>query len=313
MTAAAQACPACAGRLAPWRDGAAGEPGGDPVPLARCAACGTAVTLAPAPADVYETGAYAPHRPRGARLAAPLQRAFDAHRLHWLRAAAPPPARLVDAGAGRGRFVASARAAGYDAIGVEPSRRGVEGARELYDVELVQADVGTAPIEDRSVDVVSLWHVLEHADDPGSMLATVRRWLRPDGLLLVGVPNLASVQARIGGPRWWHLDLPRHRTHFTAAGIRVLVGRSGFHVEREIHVLAEHNPFGFWQSAVSRVTPTQSWLYHALKRNAAVRAADAVPTVAALPLLPLASVVEAAAGAAGRGGTVALLARPRAG
>jgi hypothetical protein len=78
---------------------------------------------------------------------------------------------------------------------------------------------------------------------------------------------------------------------------------------RTHHVLAEHNAFGLWQSLVSRVTPTPSWLYLALKRAAPVRMADLVPTVAAVPLLPVAGLVELAAGVLRRGGTIACLAR----
>jgi hypothetical protein len=126
---------------------------------------------------------------------------------------------------------------------------------------------------------------------------------------LLGVPNLASLQAHVGGARWYHLDLPRHRTHFTARGVAALLVTSGFEVAATTHVLLEHNPFGLWQSALSRVTPTQSWLYHALKRNAPVRAGDLVPTLLGLALVPLALVVELAAGLARRGGTVAMLAR----
>lgn len=311
--AAAPPCPACGGRTAAWRRGAAGEPGLADVALARCRACGTAVTLDPAGAvegDLHETGAYAPTAPRGARLAAPLLRRFDAQRLALVRAACPPPARLIDAGAGRGRFVARARAVGYDASGLEPSARGVDWARDRYGVELERAGIDDASVPEASVDVVTLWHVLEHVEDPAATLATLRGWLRPGGVLLVGVPNLDSWQARIGGPRWWHLDLPRHRTHFTATGLRVLLRREGFAVAREQHLLLEHNPFGLWQSAVSRLTPTPSWLYHALKRNApATAAADVVPTAAALPLVPVAAAVEAAAGLCRHGGTIAVVAR----
>lgn len=304
------ACPACGSPVAPWRRAAAGEPGLADVALARCGDCGTAVTLDPLPAqDLHETGAYSPAAPRGAGLAAPLLRTFDAQRLRLVRRACPPPARLVDAGAGRGRFVAHARAAGYDAVGIEPSARGVDGARERYGVELVRAGIEGAPVATGSADVVTLWHVLEHVEDPAATLAVLHRWLPRDGVLLIGVPNLASLQARVGGPRWWHLDLPRHRTHFTAQGLRTLLRRSGFDVRREAHVLLEHNPFGLWQSAVSRVTPTSSWLYHALKRNAPVGAADVLPTLLALPLVPVAAAVEAAAGATRHGGTIALLAR----
>jgi SAM-dependent methyltransferase len=154
---------------------------------------------------------------------------------------------------------------------------------------------------------VTLWHVLEHLDDPGAALATIARWLRPGGVLLAGVPNLASVQARLGGSRWYHLDVPRHRTHFTPDGLSRLLGAHGFAVERTHHVLAEHNPFGMWQSVVPTRTP--SYAYHLLKRNVRAEPGELALTAAALPLAPVAALAELAAGLAGRGGTVAILAR----
>ena len=309
-----RACPACGtGALAPWRT----VPGSDPAlpgdyALARCASCGSAVTLAPAPREAHEEGAYGGGAPRGAQLATPLLRAFDRRRLSFLaRAGGRPPGALLDIGAGRGRFVAQARAAGWAADGIEPSLRGVEGAR-ARGVQLQQAGIDDADIAPGSLDAAALWHVLEHLDDPGAALERIAGWLRPGGLLVVGVPNLASVQARAGGARWYHLDVPRHRTHFTADGLHALLRRHGLEPVATHHVLAEHNPFGLWQSVVSRATRTPSWLYHALKHNAPLRSRDALVTAAALPLAPVAVVAELAFALARRGGTVAVVARRRA-
>jgi hypothetical protein len=139
----------------------------------------------------------------------------------------------------------------------------------------------------------------------------IARWLRPGGALVVGVPNLASVQARVGGRRWYHLDLPRHRTHFTPAGLQALLDAGGFDVVGERHVLAEHNPFGMWQSLVNRVTRQPSYLYNLLKRNARLASWDLPITVLALPLVPVAALAELIAGLARRGGTIAVIARRR--
>lgn len=278
--------------------------------LLRCASCATAVTGAPAPCESHDAGQYATAVPRGAEPAAPLLRVFDRHRLALLRAAgAGPPARVLDAGAGRGRFVAAARAAGYEAHGVEPSARGVAAARAVYGLELLRAGIEDAAVDPGSLDAVTLWHVLEHLDDPGGALARVSDWLRPGGVVLVGVPNAASLQAHLGGPVWFHLDVPRHRTHFTAPGLRALLRAHGLEPLRTHHVLAEHNPFGLWQSLVSRTTPTPSWLFHFLKRNAPLTAGDVMPTALALPLAPVAAAVELLAGLWRRGGTIAVSAR----
>jgi SAM-dependent methyltransferase len=307
---APRACPACGGALVAWRT----VPGSDPAlpgdyALARCVRCASAVTLAPVPAQAHEAGAYGGGAPRGSGLAAPILRAFSRRRLALLAAAgARTPGRLLDIGAGRGRFVAEALAVGWQADGIEPSQRGVEGARALG-IELQRAGIDDADVAAGSLDAATLWHVLEHLDEPGPALARIGGWLRPGGLLLVGVPNLASVQARAGGAAWYHLDVPRHRTHFTVAGLHALLRAHGLEPVATHHVLAEHNPFGLWQSLVSRATRTPSWLYHALKRNAPLRGRDALVTAAALPLAPVAVLAEAAFGLLGRGGTIAVVAR----
>ena len=274
-------------------------------PLVLCARCGTGVTAAPP--IVADPRGYGTDRPRLARAAAPLLALFDRQRLALLREVAPAPGRLLDAGAGRGRFVAAARAAGYDARGIEPS----PGAAAQGGPGVELGTIEDAVVEPSSLDAVALWHVLEHVDDPAAALGSVAGWLRPGSGLLIGVPNLASFQAKLGGERWFHLDLARHRTHFTPAGLRALLERTGFAVEAERHVLAEHNPFGLWQTAVNRVTRTPSWLFNALQRNAPLWSRDALVTLLALPLLPVAVVVELAAGLARRGGTIAVVARRR--
>jgi SAM-dependent methyltransferase len=227
-------------------------------------------------------------------------RSFDRRRLALLDA--PPGARVLDAGAGRGRFVASARAAGYDAAGIEPSSRSAAAG-------VARASIEEAAFAPGSFDAVTLWHVLEHLPDPGAALRRIAGWLAPGGTILVGVPNLASWQARLGGERWYHLDVPRHRTHFTTTGLGALLRGCGFESVAVTHVLLEHNPFGMWQSLVNRATRHPSYLYNLLKRNAPLSSPDLALTVAALPLAPLAFLLELLAGLLRRGGTVAVLAR----
>jgi SAM-dependent methyltransferase len=300
-------CPACGGPLTAWRTVPASDPslGDERFELVRCARCGSAVTLGPVPERLHELGAYRPGAPRLHRLAQPALKRFDRERLGLVRALAPPPARLLDAGAGRGRFVAAARAAGYEASGIEPSARGVNASAD----GIRRVPIEDAPIRLGSLDVVTLWHVLEHLDDPGAAIARIASWLGPGGGLVAAVPNLASLQARLGGDRWYHLDVPRHRVHYTPGGLRALLGANGFTVLQVRHLLLEHNPFGMWQTLVSRLTRHPSYVYNALKRNAPLRSRDLAISIVALPLVPVAAALELAAGRARRGGTIAVLAR----
>lgn len=303
-------CPACGGQLHPWRSVQSAEPALAPLPftLIRCSECGTAVTVEPAPPASHDAGAYGGGAPRLHRLARPILASFDRRRLRLLRPLVRPPGRLLDAGAGRGRFVAAARRAGYEAVGLEPSNRGVWAAREL-DVPVIQSTIAAADLADGSLDAITLWHVLEHLDDPSESLARLAGWLRPGGALLVGVPNLGSWQARVCPARWYHLDVPRHRVHYTVPGLKALLGRHGFEPVRTRQLLLEHNPFGMWQSLMSRFTGRPSYVYNLLKRNAPARSADLLVSLAGLLLAPPAALAEMFAGLSGHGGTIAVLAK----
>jgi SAM-dependent methyltransferase len=232
---------------------------------------------------------------------------FDRQRLSILHRLVPAPARLLDVGAGRGRFVLAARAAGYEAAGIEPSLRGAQAAAAAG-APVQQVTIERAVIEPGSLDAVTLWHVLEHLEEPHAALERIRGWMAPGSGLMVGVPNLASLQAQISGERWFHLDVPRHLTHFTPLGLTRLLEVTGFSVLRTHHLLLEHNPFGMWQSLLSRATAHPSYVYNVLKRNAPLRSPDLAIAMTAIPLAPVAAAVELAAGLCRRGGTVAVLA-----
>ena len=306
---APERCSACGGPLHPWFAAEPQDPAIDSrYMLLRCERCGGAETAGEPRPDLYETGVYAAQTTRLGKLVEAVRRAYERQKLSLLRRSARPPARVLEAGAGQGRFVIMARDAGYDARGFEPSEAGVEIARGRG-VELEQATLEDAEVEPGSLDAVVLWHVLEHVEDPGAALERIARWLRPGGALLLGVPNVAGLQARIGGARWLHLDVPRHRHHFTPAGLEALLARHGLRLEATEQVLLEHNPFGMWQAWLDRATTTPSYAYNLIKRNARPSARNLVPTVLLTALAPLAVVVEAIAGLAGRGGTVAAIAR----
>jgi len=157
-------------------------------------------------------------------------------RLRYRRALkAPPlgalregPGRLLDVGSGRGDLGVVLREHGWDVTGLEPSEDACEEARQRG-VPSVRGTLTTTAGELLGgYDAVVFQHSLEHVAEPAADLAEARGLLRDGGLLLVSLPNFGSWQRRRFGARWFHLDLPRHRTHFSPRGLELLLRRQCF-------------------------------------------------------------------------------------
>jgi SAM-dependent methyltransferase len=111
--------------------------------------------------------------------------------------------RVLDAGAGGGEVVYVLRRLGVDASGLEPDERYARHAREALGVAVETGFVQDASYPPGSFDVVTMYHALEHVEDPAAILARLRTWIVDGGLLVIEVPN---VEARC--------ILPAHRFHF---------------------------------------------------------------------------------------------------
>jgi SAM-dependent methyltransferase len=306
--------------LVGWRAATASDPqlaGRLEFELERCPSCGSAATLgdAAAPAAMYEGGTYAPARGLARRLLAPFRSLAERDRLRFV-AGLPAGSSVLEVGAGDGKLVAAMRAAGLDARGIDPSPAACAAAGELG-VEVANVGVDEAAVEPGALDAVVAWHALEHLDAPVESLRRIHSWLRPGGVLVVAVPNLASLQAQIGGDRWFHQDVPRHRVHLTPAGATALIERGGYRVERVRHLLVEQNPLGMWQTLLNRLTSERDFAFRLLKRDlgdaaGASRRRDLAVTALAGPLLaPVAVLAELLAGLARRGGSIVVEARAR--
>jgi len=202
-------------------------------PVHECQRCGSGTTLPLADeaqlAAFYPTG-YAPFEvPTGllAMAMGRLQRARD-RRFPLARISdGAPRGTLLDVGCGRGDLAASWLAAGWRVLGVEPSAEAA-GVAQRRGAQIVGSTLSDAALDPSTLDAVVFRHSLEHVTDPRRDLRRVRQTLVPGGRLVVIVPNWGSWQRRAFGEYWFPLELPRHRTHFTAAGLRAAIGEAGF-------------------------------------------------------------------------------------
>ena len=134
-----------------------------------------------------------------------------------------PRGKSLDVGCGRGQFVEILLEAGWDAYGLDAYREPRENRRYMRGT-LASIDTNA------SYDLVSMIHSLEHMVNPALMLERAWKILRPNGLLLVVVPNFAGQWSVNCGPDWHMLNTQEHSFHYTDRALRRLLENAGFRV-----------------------------------------------------------------------------------
>ena len=156
--------------------------------------------------------------------------------------------RLLDVGCGDGSFLLAAGAAGWRVTGTELNPH---PARLLgLDVKESITEIGDA----EKFDCITMWHTLEHFRDIKSTLTSLERLLSPNGRLIIAIPDNGSLQARLLGAKWLHLDVPRHLYHFDNHSLRVSLAGTGFILQHCWHLELEYSLIGWSQSALNHIS-----------------------------------------------------------
>lgn len=154
--------------------------------------------------------------------------------------------RFLDVGCGTGSELAYQRQCGLSVAGVEWSRSAAQSARDHYGLDVRAGTLEEAKFQDRAFDVIHMSHVFEHVPNPAATLDEMHRILDLNGLVILKVPNMASLSAKRFGQCWFALELPRHLYHFTPETITELLRRHGFLVSR---IRQDVGSWGIWRES----------------------------------------------------------------
>jgi SAM-dependent methyltransferase len=132
---------------------------------------------------------------------------------------------LLEVGCGTG-YVLQGIAAAFPQARLVASEAETEGlryaAQRVPGAEFLQMDARQMPYE-QEFDVVGAFDVIEHIGEDETVLAQMRRALRPGGSLLLTVPQHPFL--------WSEYDVRAHHVRrYTAAELRQKLGRAGFSV-----------------------------------------------------------------------------------
>ncbi|WP_024768614.1 class I SAM-dependent methyltransferase [Aquimarina macrocephali] len=135
---------------------------------------------------------------------------------------------LLDIGAGTGDFLSAAKNRGWKIEGVEPNNQ----AKELAKQKGIDLKPETANLDSKSFDVITMWHVLEHIPDLQLQIRELRRLLKPNGFVIIAVPNFKSYDAKQYNSFWAAYDVPRHLWHFSKTSIQKLFEEENLKLEK---------------------------------------------------------------------------------
>lgn len=214
---------------------------------------------------------------------------------------------VLDVGCGGGLFLRMLRERGFPGIGADFS---LDAARVAWTSNGVPAAVSSmeqSPFAAGSLAAITMFHVLEHLYSPRSYLRVAHDLLRPDGRLILQVPNAGCWQFLLLGPAWNGVDVPRHLYDFRPADLDLLLDSCGFEVLRRKYFSLRDNPAGLATSLAPSLDPMARRIRHPDESPAKRLIRDLLYGALVMAALPF-TLVEAACRA---GSTIMIEARKK--
>ena len=134
--------------------------------------------------------------------------------------------RILDVGTGTGFFLNEMRFNGWEITGTEKSVDARKFAKDVFDLDILETEE-LFHLEKEKFDAITLWHVLEHIHRLNENLDTLKQLLKPNGKLIIAVPNHTSYDARHYKMFWAAWDVPRHIWHFGPDQMKLLGEKHG--------------------------------------------------------------------------------------
>ena len=180
---------------------------------------------------------------------------------------------LLDVGCGTGDFLQIAQQNNWSVSGIEPNEPARSIANKKTNNSVFEIEQ-LLKFEPNSFDVITLWHVLEHLPNLEDHIRVFKKLLKPNGTLIIAVPNYKSYDAKHYKQFWAAYDVPRHLWHFNQSSISKLVSKYSFQLEKAkpmwfdsfyVSMLSEKyksgkmNPIkGFWIGMLSNIKALRS-------------------------------------------------------
>lgn len=211
----------------------------------------------------------------------------------------PKKGSLLDFGSGKGKLGFIAKENGWNINCVETSKDRAEYAKKIYGLEVSTDVYISGKIFERTFDVLTLFHVVEHLPQPKNLLRElIKHNLKSNALIVIEVPNYKSWQSEIAGNRWLHLDVPRHINHFSPTTLEKLAKDLGMTASSSNYFSVHLGVLGMLDSILKLFGYRKNIIYQLKNKRPFWLIAGIIV------LLPISVIFEMIAASVGRGGIV---------
>lgn len=102
------------------------------------------------------------------------------------------PKAILDVGTGGGEFAYLLKSLGHTVTGIEPNKGYAEFSIKEYGVNIKNGFIQDIELPEQSFDLITIWHVLEHTENPSAVIEKLYALLKPEGVLVVEVPTIEA-------------------------------------------------------------------------------------------------------------------------
>jgi SAM-dependent methyltransferase len=158
------------------------------------------------------------------------------------------PGNMLEFGCANGTFLELMSQKDWSVRGIEFSELAANKAiKKGFDVSI--GAIEEISNKENEFDMVVGWMVLEHLHDPVNALKKIKTWTKPNGYLVISIPDISGFDFKLFKHNWYSLHLPAHLYHFTPSSIKSILQLSGWQIEK---IVWHRNPdnllrsIGYW-------------------------------------------------------------------
>lgn len=136
--------------------------------------------------------------------------------------------KVLDIGCGNGYFLSSLADSGFDVYGVEPSSEAVSYFPVNVRGRIYKQSLDDCGFEDNFFDCIVMLHSLEHIHNLEKLFDTIKKIMKPRGVLWLSVPNDNFFESKLFGAYYYNLEIPRHLYFFTKKSLNTILEKKDF-------------------------------------------------------------------------------------